>query len=232
MHIPALLLALAALYPHLTNGQNITATSTTIQSAAFNLVILSNNATLNGSLLGACHDGAAHESVCLVNGAQNPTDYFVSWQHNTTISTCTDTNDTGTYPVPCPWDPNPDIAHLPGPITWWMPYTSGDGTILRANQAVYLEYLPWTNVAQAQVSFSTGSDVVFDLDEKLGVVAYQDDRLEPEYEYLPTPLTLYRWYICNTYFVSYRYVSLVWVMGDTKPQNPTCQAVEVKRVFL
>jgi hypothetical protein len=37
----------------------------TNQSATFNLVLCSSNSTLNGSLLGACHEGAAIEGLCL-----------------------------------------------------------------------------------------------------------------------------------------------------------------------
>jgi hypothetical protein len=36
----------------------------TNQSAPFNLVLCSSNATLNGALLGACHEGAAIEGLC------------------------------------------------------------------------------------------------------------------------------------------------------------------------
>lgn len=37
----------------------------TNQSAPFNLVLLSANSTINGSLLSACHEGAAIEGLCL-----------------------------------------------------------------------------------------------------------------------------------------------------------------------
>lgn len=36
----------------------------TNQSAPFNLVLCSSNATLNGALLGACHEDAAIEGLC------------------------------------------------------------------------------------------------------------------------------------------------------------------------
>jgi hypothetical protein len=36
----------------------------TNQSAPFNLILCSSNATLNGALLGACHEGAAIEGLC------------------------------------------------------------------------------------------------------------------------------------------------------------------------
>jgi hypothetical protein len=36
----------------------------TNQSAPFNLVLCSSNVTLNGALLGACHEGAAIEGLC------------------------------------------------------------------------------------------------------------------------------------------------------------------------
>lgn len=51
------------------------------QSAPFNLVLSSANATLNGSLLDACHEGAAIEGLCL--GAA-PTDSYAQYNLNYT----------------------------------------------------------------------------------------------------------------------------------------------------
>jgi len=70
--------------------------------------------------------------------------------------------------------------------------------------------------------------VAFDEDEKLVLPAYVDDSTNPptigerEYE---------RWVVCETY-VGYAYTTLAWVMGSGKAQNPTCQSVEVFRVFV
>jgi hypothetical protein len=45
-------------------NETIFSNYTILQSAPFNLVVHSYNRTLNSSLLGACHDGAAHEALC------------------------------------------------------------------------------------------------------------------------------------------------------------------------
>lgn len=45
------------------------------------------------------------------------------------------------------------------------------------------------------------------------------------------PRALSRWYVCETYFESYRYQTLNWVLGIYEPENPTCSKVEVKRKF-
>lgn len=43
---------------------------------------------------------------------------------------------------------------------------------------------------------------------------------------------LYRWYVCNSNFEGYTYKTLGWVLGNGKPQNPSCEKVDVKRVFI
>jgi hypothetical protein len=47
----------------------------TNQSAPFNLVLSSSNTTLNGALLGACHEGAAIEGLCLNIGSNSAAPY-------------------------------------------------------------------------------------------------------------------------------------------------------------
>jgi hypothetical protein len=47
----------------------------TNQSAPFNLVLSSSNTTLNGALLGACHEGAAIEGLCLNIGSDAAASY-------------------------------------------------------------------------------------------------------------------------------------------------------------
>ena len=63
------------------------------QSAPFNLVISSANVTLNGSLLAACHENAAIESLCL-GGA--PTDSYAQYNLNYT------SQDPSSTPSPIP----------------------------------------------------------------------------------------------------------------------------------
>lgn len=69
MRFSVLLAAVAATLPVFAQEPlNETEYSVTDQSANFNMVVISPNATLNGSLLGACHDGAAFEGVCIIEG--------------------------------------------------------------------------------------------------------------------------------------------------------------------
>lgn len=72
-----------------TNG-TINSNLTIVQSAPFNLVVHSHNRTLNGSLLGACHDGAAREALCAISPEQAASwgkEGFV-YKLNTTIDRC------------------------------------------------------------------------------------------------------------------------------------------------
>lgn len=137
------------------------------------------------------------------------TDNFpVEWQFNTTRYICTNTNSSGTFPIDCnPGSPPVDPLLEQGYITWWLQFTGTDGPS-QVSQGVFLQYFPWTNVAMLQVEFGPspytgGTYVAFDANECLYIQQYQDDTLEPGYEYLSTPIALYRWYICDTYWSGY-----------------------------
>jgi hypothetical protein len=90
---------------------------------------------------------------------------------------------------------------------------------------------PSTNVAHLQ--FFPGNNnaqyVGFDKDDLLNIVSYLDDTKSP-----PTSLArvLKRWYVCTTYTTGYTYQTLNWVLGNAKPQNPSCVKVDVKRKFV
>jgi hypothetical protein len=87
----------------------------TIQSAPFNLVIHSHNRILNGSLLGACHDGADREALCAKAPAQyaswggamsgsfqyklNTTVYYCHYENGTVIPDCGTTSEELHTPV-------------------------------------------------------------------------------------------------------------------------------------
>lgn len=38
-----------------------------------------------------------------------------------------------------------------------------------------------------------------------------------------------RWYACTSYYSSYTYHTIDWVLGDKEPQNPSCVKVDVRR---
>ena len=229
---PSLLLTLGSvLIPAL--AQNTSETFVIDQCADFNLVIQSHNKTLDGKLLGACHDGAVHEGLCIVDNSFNFTSSYVNFQFNTTRGICTETNSTGTFTIPCSNNPV-DPTFQSGTLTWWLDFTGESGPD-RISQAMLLEFQPWSNVALAQISFDnywSRTFVAFDKQDLLNILVSQDDMLEPGFEYLQNPKALYRWYICQTYYTEYHYTALTWVMGTHSPQNPTCEKVDVKRVFV
>lgn len=204
------------------------------QSADFNLVVQSSNKTLNGKLLSACHIGAAHESLCIIPVPTNFTEKYNIFQFNSTRAVCTETNSTGTFIYDCSFQPT-DPALVLGSITWWYYYTFGS-SLGRSPQAVYMDFNAASNVVQMQIGDFydklVPEQIAFDKKGLMNIPAYMDDRLEPNYELLDTPQILYRWYICLTYWSVYHYYTLNWVAGAHSPQNPTCQKVDIKRVFI
>jgi len=74
--------------------------------------------------------------------------------------------------------------------------------------------------------------VAFDQNNVLNIPSYFDDTVVP-----PTSdgnaTSLHRWYLCQNYYLGYNYLkSLSWVLGIGAPQNPSCEKVEVVRVFV
>ncbi|KAJ6785891.1 hypothetical protein PWT90_07917 [Aphanocladium album] len=117
---------------------------------------------------------------------------------------------------------NPDD----GLITWLLPSS------LPVDSALRLVPEPTSNVAQAifEPGPYGGLYVRFDND-KLALWSGIDDTKVP-IEAGPAK-AVDNWYICDSYYTSYRYKTLSWLYGnqDAKPQNPTCVKVSVKRVY-
>jgi hypothetical protein len=184
-------------------------------SEPFNLVLTSDNTTINGSTLSACHTGAALESLCLSSGGgvSNPTPIAA-----TTFNFNTSTN---------PFTPNVTIG-TPGILTWTLKTTSFD-----VPSSVYFNYDPTTDIAIPILT--PGSErpqlLAFDQQDELNVQGYIDWTANP-----PNSTGLmkayYRWYACQTYYAGYAYHNLAWGLGPRVPENPTCVSVGVKRVFV
>ncbi|KAL9115817.1 MAG: hypothetical protein Q9227_000185 [Pyrenula ochraceoflavens] len=179
-------------------------------SAPFNLVLLSStNTTLNGSSLAACHTGAAIESLCVTGGAVSPgSDTFTL---NTSAS------------APSP----PPAIGNPGYLIYVL-----QGSNFNESEPLSLYIDPASNVALPLFEpgvESTTYAVAFDEKGLLNIQSYVDDTTSP-----PTLQTkaYYRWYACQTYFLGYQYLNLAFVLGEAEPQNPTCQKVDVTRVFV
>ncbi len=216
--------------------------SVTDQSADFNLVVQSKNKTLNGALLGACHDGAAAEGLCLVDFPINSTDDYVKFQWNTTQYICINITGTGNFSISC-GSAFLDPTQQTGSVTWWLDYNVGTSSQGRVSQVLNLVTYLWSNVALSQFGFPScdgcgGVQVAFDKNNLMNIQEIQDDTKEPgnEYPYVynvtSTAKALYRWYICETLYSDYHYTTLTWVLGLHSPQNPTCSQVNVERVFV
>ncbi|KAI0179795.1 hypothetical protein GGR52DRAFT_213411 [Hypoxylon sp. FL1284] len=183
------------------------------EPAPFNLILQSEDSTLDGLQLGACHAGAAVEALCVHANLTDP--MFLTFFFNESAPQ------------------SDDPAFLPsGLLTWTFTggtpvFTQNTAVTFMINPASNLAFpLVWpaTDVAQ-QFSFADG--------DLLAVQANIDDTLNP-----PEPFDNYvtyitdRFAVCKTYWQGYGYTALQYVLGVEKPQNPSCQAVTVKRVFL
>ncbi|KAG9237457.1 hypothetical protein BJ875DRAFT_453764 [Amylocarpus encephaloides] len=112
-----------------------------------------------------------------------------------------------------------------GLLTWEL-----RGFNFNVSSAMRFQYNDASNVA-IPLFFPGNSDynaVNFTEAGVMNILSYQDDT-KPLPNYSGGPLC--RWYICTTYY-GYLYQTLAWVMGEGKPQNPTCQKVEVIRQWV
>jgi hypothetical protein len=73
-----------------------------------------------------------------------------------------------------------------------------------------------------------GQYVSFNSDDFLYVQGF-DDRVWPRNTSYTVPY--YRWYICETYF-AYVYNTLAWGVGSALPDNPSCESVQIKRIWI
>jgi hypothetical protein len=182
------------------------------QSAPFRLVLESNNATLNGTVLGACHSGAASEVVCLTDTPiTDEPSYGTIFYYNfssTTENNYTDldtrgglgyTLEAGVGPIPSRWSLAVD-------------YTSN---------------VAFATIGPGDITYGTFS---FDSCGYLYIQKSFDDTVIPPVNIDPVK-KLENWYICSMSW-AYRYETLAWKIGVTgEPQNPSCSKVRVKRVF-
>ena len=177
------------------------------ESAPFELVVLSSNNTLNGTTLVSCHEGAAIEGLC-VGASFTPAAAASSFNFN---YSSTET-------------PDPVLGYS-GYLTFNLPVGA-----FNVNEPMRLEYNPTSNVAVPLFyPDESATTVGFDKNDLLFIAGYVDDTVSPaKYE----SKAYYRWFVCTTN-AGYTYETLAWVVGvHSHPQNPTCQSVNVKRVFI
>lgn len=92
-----------------------------------------------------------------------------------------------------------------------------------------LGFSPSSNVAIALFQPSYTSTYV-SFEDKTGemvIFSYIDDTVTPP-KYATKALS--QWYVCLNNYSGYQYNNLNWVVGG-KPQNPSCSAVTVQRIF-
>lgn len=179
------------------------------QSAPFRLVVKSNNATLNGAGLYPCHEGAAIEGLCL--GSKVATDPLGAYTYNLNFS-----SQSGSVVDP--------VLGQTGLLTWLL-----QGGNFNLSSPMELTYSPTTNVAGPLFTPSdSGTFVGFDKANKMFIPQYLDDSVVPA-QYLSK--AVYRWAICQTY-LGYYYTTLAWIMGSHSADNPSCQKVDIVRVFV
>jgi hypothetical protein len=187
-----------------------------ITSKPFQLRLTSEDGTIDDTV-SACHTGAALESLCLSNSnttsKPNPTEYD-TFNFNTTITSQPPVNHT-------------DLG-AEGILTWTLPVTN----LGPVPSSVYFNYDPSTDLTVPIITTGSSNPQRFSFNDQdeLIVQSYIDWTADPP-KYAG-PIGLKRWFACKTYFAGYQYENLVWGLGAREPENPTCVAVNVKRVFV
>lgn len=183
----------------------------TTRSPDFHLVVFSTtNETINNTALVACHEGAAIEGFCRGPKLPDTSGYGTNFYFNTSSENTV-----------------PGAANIPGILSYDLVIADNQTVPSSMNVASTLV----SNVAVPVIYPGTSSayEVYFDEADELYVLSWRDDTVDPA---VGKEERLKQWYICTTYY-SYTYVTLAWVIGKgVNPQNPTCQKVTVKRVWV
>lgn len=203
------------------------------QDGPFYLKLQSDDTSLDGKFLYACHAGAAIESLCL-GGTENPAgSSSASFYYNYTV-----------------YDNVPSNSGL---LTWNLVANGPDGPIT-VSSPLSFNYDPGSNVATtlftvrcsqscllhreyrlltypSQPGSSPSINVAFDNEDKLFVPTYTDDSkyVPGQYPEYPGTIALQNWQACWAQVGGYYYNVLAWVTSGA-PKNPTCKAVKVAKV--
>jgi hypothetical protein len=196
------------------------------ETAEFALVVLSSNATYNGTTLQACHEGAAVEGLC---GLYFSSALNIVITNNLSVGPTLGSSEVQTfhqnYSASLPV--NATIGTL-GYLVFNLPIGTENGTEL-VQSPMYMSYNLASNVAAPYFEPGyNGLEVAFADDNIMTIPTSVDDTTYP-----PTyqEVVLDKWYICATN-LGYAYTTLAWTMGPGVPQNPTCVKASVKRVFM
>jgi len=129
------------------------------QSAPFHLVIISSNATINGSNLISCHEGAAIEGLCAPTTTGLTNEPGSLYQFNTTSDQV--------------------VANATAGLEGTLTYELAGGNF-NISEPLSLLYYPISNVALPL--FEPGTEVqqvAFDECDKLNIQGYLDDTTDP-----------------------------------------------------
>jgi hypothetical protein len=109
---------------------------------------------------------------------------------------------------------------------------TGNDTTMGVSSAMSFQYFPQTNLAD--ITFSPGytkyTSVAFEAgSDKMYINSFYNDLSPPQFY---SSLKLENWYICLTRY-HYMFETLAWKVGaQGEPQNPSCQSVGVRRVWV
>jgi hypothetical protein len=198
-----------------------------VQSKPFRLELCSDDKSLNGKGLTACHTGAAIESLCLYDGKGS------DFRFNTTKG---DTAQAKGYTpsgelifnLPLSKLTYYLVSHFPEVIINTL--ITGDKSSVSSAMSFSIEASTNVAIPLFMPGDSPAQYVAFDKKSgALRVFSYIDDTKKPVKN--TGARALNRWYICSTNYLGYNYKTLSWVYGKDKPQNPSCKKVDVKRKF-
>jgi hypothetical protein len=170
-------------------------------------------ADICSTALGACHQGAAIEGLCPTGEKiADPASSYTTFYHYVSSGS----QETAGAP------------NTPGGLSWTL--HAGN---MEVPSAMSLSFITGSNLANP--TFFPGNETYTPVGFKdcgnMYIPQYQDDTVSPPVYYTPS-LQLENWYVCLTRW-SYLYSTLSWKIGvKGDPQNPSCQKVEVTRVFV
>ncbi|KAF2727525.1 hypothetical protein EJ04DRAFT_451164 [Polyplosphaeria fusca] len=173
------------------------------------MVISHHNETLNGTVLSACHEGAAIEGFCRGPSISDPLAYGVHFYFNTSAS-----------------NTNPKAADVPGVLSYDAVF--GDNMTVPSAMSLVPDFTSNVAVPIIYPNPDQYNEVYFDKNDEMYVLSFRDDTVDPP---VSKETKFKQWFVCQTYY-SYTYTTLAWVIGkNAKPQNPTCQKVQVQRIW-
>ena len=191
-----------------------TTLSAATRSAPFHLSIRSDNTTYNNTAITTCHQGAALTSLCVGAHPVNLTEAAPF-----ALNIVTTPSGILEFAAPTPPTTTPNATSTWFPMNFWFDvYTN---VVMGFFQPLSAE-IP---IQPTQLMFDAGGLLVME-------APVLDDRLSPNWKPTGNNATaVNRWFVCETWPpAAYITTSVVWGLGEAKPQNPSCVKVDVVKV--